>query len=302
MRSYYDVLREAVQAYGQKGDAMLGAAIAFYTMLSAAPLAVIAVGVAGLLFGQVEAQQELLAQLRAYMGHDAARMLLQLMQEAREPVTGGLAAALGLAILLFAASRLFVNLQRTLNFVMGVRERRKGDIRSSARAAVAQRARSFAMVLAVGFMLTVLVVARLVLGALAELLEPLAALPWIWRVLELLVSFALFTLLIAVIYKVIPDVYLHWRDVLLGAAVTSALLAIGILPIGWFLGRVGTTSAYGAAGTLVAILLFVYYAAQIFFLGAEITRAWACRGGAGMRPKPQAVRIAEQPGEASPPP
>jgi membrane protein len=147
--------------------------------------------------------------------------------------------------------------------------------------------------------LTLFVIARLVLGVLAELIEPIAALPLVWRLLELVVSFAVFTLLVAVIYKVIPDVYLAWRDVWLGAAVTSALLAIGIMPIGWFLGSVGTTSAYGAAGTLVAILLFVYYAAQIFFVGAEITRAWAVHGGSGIRPKPHVVRLEAQETDAS---
>jgi membrane protein len=299
LRFAYGVIEDAVRAYGEKGDAILGAAIAFFAMLSAAPLLVIAVGVAGLLFGQADAQEKLLEPLAEYMGPEAARMLLQLMREAREPVSGGLAAVLGVGILLFAATRLFVNLQRALNFVMGVRERRTTTLRSSAQSVVVQRARSFVMVLACGFVLTLFVIARLVLGVLAELIEPIAALPIFWRLLELVVSFAVFTLLVAVIYKVIPDVYLAWRDVWLGAGVTSALLAIGIMPIGWFLGSVGTTSAYGAAGTLVAILLFVYYAASIFFIGAEITRAWAVQGGSGIHPKPNVVRLEAQETDAS---
>jgi membrane protein len=294
LRVVYRVLEEAVDAYGQKGDAVLGAAIAFYVMLSAAPLLVIAVGVAGLVFGRAEARDELMRHLRTVMGEDSAAMLWELMHQAREPLTGGVAAALGAGIIAFAATRLFVNLQRTLNVVMGVRERITKGIRSSVRSVAKQRLQSFVMVIACGVALTVLVIARLVLGAVGDLVEPIAALSWFWGALELLLSFALFTVILAVIYKVMPDVYLAWRDVWLGASITAVLLAVGILPISWYLGRFGTTSAYGAAGTLVAILLFTYYAAQIFFFGAEITAAWARRCGSGIRPKPHAVAVGEQ--------
>jgi membrane protein len=294
LRTVYLVLDEAYQAYSRKGDAMLGAAIAFYAMLSAAPLLVIAVWVAGLLFGQEEARAEVTHQVEQYLGPEAASFLWQLVQEAREPITGGLAATIGVGILLFGATRLFVNLQRTLNFVMGVRERRTRGIRTAARSVALKRLQSFVMVLACGILLMAMVIGRMVLGALMELVEPLAALPWFWRGVELGLSFVVFAVLMATIYKVVPDVYLAWRDVWFGGAVTALLLAVGILPIAWFLGRVSTTSAYGAAGTLVAILLFVYYAASIFFMGAEITAAWARRCGSGIRPRPYAVLVTEK--------
>lgn len=302
LRTVFHVLRDAVEGYSDNGDSMLGGAIAFFVMLSAAPLLVIAVGLAGLLFGMEEARTAILSNVRQFVSPDAARFLLRLMREAREPVTGGVAAVLGVIVLLFGASRLFVHLQRSLNYVMGVRVRRTKGIKRAARSMVQERVKSFAMVLACGAALTLLLLVRTAITALDSVIDQMVDIPRFWNALELLVSFSLFAVLIAAIYKVIPDVYLSWRDVWLGGVVTALLLGIGTLPIGWLLARVGNVGAYGAAGTLAAVLLFAYYASQIFFLGAEITAAWARRCGSGVRPRPYAVRVVEaQDDQAIPP-
>lgn len=301
LRIVFLVLRDAVQGFSEKGDTMLGGAIAFFTVLSAAPLLVIAVGVAGLIFGMEEARHEVLVNVRELVGPGAEGMAERLMDQAREPVTGGVAAAAGLAVLIYGSTRLFVHLQRGLNHVMGVRVRPTQGLKRAAQDIVKQRAKSFAMVLACGLTLTLLLAFRTAVTVASTAVDRVADVPVLWNAIELTVSFSLLALLLAAIYRVIPDVHLAWRDVWLGGIVTALLLGIGTIPIGWFLARATTASAYGAAGTLVAILLFVYYASVIFFLGAEITAAWARRCGRGVRPKSYAVRVVAEPDEQAAP-
>ena len=290
LKRAYKLLQDAGRGFADSGDSLLAGAVAFYTLLSAAPLLVITVAVAGFIFGEETARSELFSQLRGVIGPSTTKKLAVAMKEARLGESGGLAATLSAVVLLFGASRLFVHLQRALNHVMSVRLKRS-SFKAAAKKVLVKRLWSFAMVIGCGFLLTLLLMARTVASALLEALEDVVHVPWIYQVTELLLSFGLLASLFAVLYKVLPDVRLHWADAWIGGSMTAVMLALGTLPIGWFIGSFGTTSAYGAAGALVILLLWVYYASLIFFFGAELTRAWAEQKGRGLEPEPYAQRV-----------
>jgi membrane protein len=296
-RSLLSLVREVAESFSRHNDALLGAAIAFYAMMSGAPLAVIAVGVAGLVLGPDAAHGELRQQLSGPLGPGTADLVSKLMVEAREPLSGGIATLLGGAVVLFAASRLFVHTHNALNHVMGVRAKTGASLRRAARQLAQERLMSFAMVFLCGGLLIALLVLRTGVTAVTAFLARILEVPVLWRAAELSVSVAILAFLFTVIFRLLPDIRMAWTDAWVGAWVTAILVGFGTVPIGWFLGRFGAGSVYGAAGTLVVLLLWVYYSAQIFFVGAEFTRAWAVRHGQGVRPSPYAVRVVEEDSE-----
>jgi membrane protein len=254
----------------------LGAALAFYTMLSIAPLMVISVGVAGLLFGTQAAQGQVIGQIQSLVGQDGAAVIQSLLQHAAKPSAGIAAAAIGLFTLLFGASGVFGELRDSLNLVWRATPAQDSGVAGFIR----YRFFSFAMVLGIGFLLLVSLVLSTAISAAGTFFA--AYLPVneaLLHVVNFALSFLAVTGLFALLYKVVPDVRIEWRDVWIGAAVTSALFAVGKLLIGLYLGKAGVGSAYGAAGSLVVFLVWVYYSAQIFFLGAEFTHTFAERHG-----------------------
>jgi membrane protein len=255
----------------------MGAALSYYTLFSLAPLLIIVIAVAGMVFGQEAAQGEIVAQLRGIMGEEGAVAVEGMLSAAREPAKGVVATIVGLAILLLGATAIFGELQSALDRIWRVPVPKK---ESGIWHLLRTRLLSFGLVLGLGFLLVVSLVVSAALAALGKWWGG-----WFqgWDVfLEILnfaVSFGIFTLLFAMIYKIMPRASIPWHDVWTGAAVTALLFTIGKVLIGLYLGKSNLASGFGAAGSLVVLIAWVYYSAQIFLFGAEYTWVYANRHG-----------------------
>jgi membrane protein len=270
-------LREVVAEWQRDAALSLGAALAYYTLFAMAPLLVLVIAIAGLALGRAAAQGEIVAQMAGLMGPDGARMVEDMIVRASRPASGITATVASLGTMALGASGVFGQLQSALNQIFDAPPPPGGD---GLRGIMRRRLAHFGMIVAIGFLLLVSLVLSAALAAVHEWLAArmpvvAVALP----VLNFVVSFAVVTGLFALIYKVLPDVRLAWRDVWLGAAGTALLFTIGKSVIGLYLGRAGTTSVYGAAGSLVLVLLWIYYSSQILFLGAEFTDVYSRRYG-----------------------
>jgi membrane protein len=255
----------------------LGASLAFYTLLSLAPLLVVIGARAGAVYGEEAATGQIVAQFSALAGRNGAAAVEGVIKQASQPAVGLLATAAGLITLFFGATAVVTELRDALNTIYEIPAPEITGLRSVL-LFVRERFFSFAMVLGVGFLLLVSLAVNAGLAAMGTWFTGwLPAL--MLQIASTLVSWLIITALFAGIYKVLPDVTLEWRDVILGAAVTSLLFNLGKLGIGLYLGSSTVASAYGAAGSLVILLIWVYYSAQIFFLGAEFTQVFANRYG-----------------------
>jgi len=252
-----------------------GAAIAYYTVFAIAPILVIVIAVAGLLFGERAAQGAIASQLSDLMGDAGARGIEALIRSASNRRAGLAATAVGFGTLILAASSVFIEMQSALNAVWKTKARHP-----SIRAFVRARAISFGLVVTVGFLLLVSLAVSTAISALDKYLNHFFhGAHLIFQGVNFLISFVLISLLFAAVYKVLPDKRIAWGDVLIGAVTTSFLFTVGKLLIGLYIGSSAVTRAYGAAGGLIIVLLWVYYSAQIFLLGAEFTKAYAERHG-----------------------
>ncbi|HTO70721.1 MAG TPA: YihY/virulence factor BrkB family protein [Myxococcota bacterium] len=271
-----DFVSEVIAEW-QKDDALtLGAALAYYTIFSIAPLLVLAVAIAGLVFGRRAAEGQLVAQIQDAIGPSAAQMIEGMIARASKPASGVVATVVSLLTMGFGASGMFGQLQSSLNKIWEVHGKTAGGFRGQVR----RRTRAALMILGTGLLLLVSLGASAALGLLHEVLKerfPVASvvLPFANTTLE----FTVITGLFAMIYKMLPEIRIEWRDVWLGAVVTAFLFALGRELIGLYLGRAGVTSVYGAAGSLVLLLLWIYYSAQLLFLGAEFTEVYSRRFG-----------------------
>ncbi len=265
--------RQAVAAWIDDYASSMGAALAYYTLFSIAPLLLIVISLAGLVFGPDAARGEIFAELRGMMGDQGAAAAQALLQSLNKPAQGVFGTALGLVLLGVGAISVFGELQDSLDRIWRAPGRPAGG---GLWALVRARLLSFGMVLGIGFLLIVSLVASAAVAALGKFSAPLFG-GWVVvaELLNVAVSFALVTVTFALIYKIIPRVKIGWRDVWTGAAVTALLFAIGKSLIGLYLGRSSFASGYGAAGSLVVLLVWMYYSAQIFLLGAEFTWVYA---------------------------
>lgn len=268
--------------FSSDNAALFGAALAYYTFFSLAPLLIIAIAVAGSIFGAEAARGEIVAHLRDVVGSDGAEAIQSLLAGVRRSSGGLTASVLGGATLALGATRVFTNLQTALNVMWDVTPEEAGGIRASLRRVVEKRLVSFAMVLGVGGLLLASLFASAAISALGGLLSGVAPAPAeiaLYRLSDLAVSFFTVTLVLAAVYRVLPDTEVQWRDVWLGALATALLLTAGKFVIGWYLGSKSIGSVFGAAGSLVILLLWVYYSAQILLFGAEMTQVYATRFG-----------------------
>jgi membrane protein len=269
------VVRDAARGWSEDNALRLGAALSFYAVLALPPILVVALSIAGLLFGRGVAEESLLRQLSELLGTSGSRIFEEMIRTAAKPRQGFLAAGLGLLVLLFGATGVFVELRDALNLIWKV-PASGGVLRGLLRG----RLLAFNIVVGTGFILIVSLLVSTALAALASSLgSRLHGLDDVMRGLDLGVSCAVIATLFALIFKVLPDVPLSWRDVWLGAVVTSLLFTAGKFAIGAYLGTTRIASAYGAAGSVVLLLLWVYYSSLIFFFGAELTRSYAFRYG-----------------------
>jgi membrane protein len=258
--------RRAFAAWSEDYAPSMGAALAYYALFSIAPLALIAVGIAGFFFGEQAARGELFGELASLMGTDAARTVEGLLAHAAKPASGLAAMAIGGLTLLLGASSVFSELQSDLDRIW-----RSPAAARGMRGLLRSRLLAFALVLIVAFVLVGSLIASAAVAALAD--------SWLAGLADAALGFALLTAAFAAVYKIVPRVRIAWRDVGLGAAVTAALFAAGKALIGLYLGRAAPASVFGAAGSLVVLMIWVYYSAQIFLLGAEFTRLYAHEHG-----------------------
>jgi membrane protein len=288
LRRVAGVLRQAAVEWWRDDTLELSAALAFYTVLSLAPLVVIALAVAGAVFGEEAATRELIAQLEDLIGRAGGEAVRAVAEHARVSRGGPAATALGLAAVALGATAVFTQLQTALNRIWDVKA-------SPERGVVARLLRKrlvgLGLALGAGFLLVVSLLSSALLASSGNVLAVrLPELGWFWRGLETVVSYVVISLLYVTIYKVLPDVRIAWRDVIVGGLVSSALFSIGRSGIGLYLGRMAVGDPYGAAGSLVVLLLWVYYTALVSFYGAELTQVYARRYGSRIRPAEYAVR------------
>ena len=278
LRHGWRLARRTIDAWADDYAPSMGAALSYYALFSIAPLLLIVIGVAGLVFGEQAARGEIFGQVAGLIGPEGAHTVEGLVASARKPESGILAMLVGFALLITGASTVFGELQNALDRIWRApaRVQAKGWWKL-----LRTRVLSFGMILGIAFLLMVSLVLSAVVSALGDW--------WGLHALDVLLSFALSTVLFAMIYKVIPRVRIAWRDVWVGAAVTAALFAIGKWLIGLYIGRSSTASAFGAAGSLVVLMVWVYYSSQIFLLGAEFTRLYAEEHGSHAVPKPTVI-------------
>jgi len=264
-----DRLVEIARAYWAERPMELSAALSYYTLLSLAPLVLIAVAVAGLAFERTAVEGRIVTEMRALVGDDGAGVIETVLRHTSDPEKGVRSVVIGTVLLLVGATTVFVQLQSSLNRIWKVEPSPRAGLVWSF---VKERSLSLAMVLGVGFLLLVSLVASAALTALGDTAElRIGEGRLALYVLKTLIPVAGITLLFAMIFKVLPDTHVAWRDVWFGAATTAVLFSLGKYVIGAYLGHAGIGSAYGAAGSLVVLTVWVYYASMIMFLGAELT-------------------------------
>jgi len=272
----------------------LAAALSYYALFSVTPILLISIALAGMVFGEEAARGEVLATVRDVVGETAGRGIEQLILNARQEREGGIFATIvALALLLFGASGVFNQLKDALNTIWDAAPQKKGGLLRLVR----QRFLSFAMVLVVGFLLLVSLVISAALAAAGKYLEGfLPGNATVWQFVNLAVSLVVITVLFAMIFRYVPDRRIPWNEVWLGAAFTSVLFTLGKTFIGLYLGRGTIASAYGAAGSVVVILIWIYYSSMIVFFGAEFTEVYSRRRSQGaVQPRQRAGLAAVQP-------
>jgi membrane protein len=269
----WDLIRKSFAAWIDDYAPSMGAALAYYTMFSLAPFLILIIAVAGLVFGADAARGEIVSQLRGLIGEEGAVAVQGLLSSASHPAKSIIASAIAVLTLLLGATSVFAELQSSLDRIWRapVLEQTAGLW-----ALLRQRLLSFGMVVSIGFLLLVSLVVSAALAALGRWSGSFFP-GWemLLQVVNLVVSFCITTVLFAMVYRILPRVWVAWEDVWIGAAVTALMFSIGKLIIGLYLGRAGLTSGFGAAGSLVMILAWVYYSSQIFLLGAEFTWVFA---------------------------
>lgn len=288
LKEFGSLLKQAFQSWNEDKATRLAAALSFYAVFAIAPVLIIALAIAGQVLEPVEVQARLMNQLTATIGPQGADLIQSMLANARKPTDSLVASILALATLILGAAGAFGQLQDALNTIWEVKARTGSAIRRL----LAEKFLSFLMVMGLGLVLLVSLIASTALSALnTPIGSPTTALTDLLGIINLFVSFGVITLVFAIILKVIPDVHLRWRDVWPGALLTAVLFTLGKYAIGWYLAHSSVSSTYGAAGALVIILLWIYYSAQIFFLGAEFTKMYARRCGSPVRPTLQAQAV-----------
>jgi membrane protein len=283
------LLKETFCQWRRDNTSVMGAALAYRTAFALAPLAVVAVAIAGLVFGEQAARGQLSRQVQEAVGPTIAKAIEEIVRQTHDGGASTLATLVGVVVLLIGAAGLFAQLQTSLNTIWGVAPRPRRRFLEI----IKDRLLPFLEVLIIGALLLLALAIETTLTVLARYLGP-EEIPggvYLWRAVDLIVSLGLLTLLFATLYKVLPDVCIDWGDVWVGAAVTAVLFSIGNYLIGLYLGYSSISSAYGAAGSLVVILLWVYYSSQVFLFGAEFTRAYADWRGKALLPTENAVAV-----------
>ena len=267
-KTIWPILRQTFSAWNEHDAPRLGAALAFYTILSLAPLVILVIAIAAFVFGHSTAQNQLLGQVESMVGRQGSDAVKGMIEQAQQPVSGAFASVVGVITLLFGASGVFGELRSALNKMWDVKPKSEGAVWGI----VKQRFFSFGMVLAVGFLLLVSLVISAALAALGKFFGGFLPMPeFVLNAINFVFSLTGTAGVFALIFRYVPETKIAWKDVCIGATVTALLFTIGKLLIGLYLGKAAVGSAYGAAGSLVVVIVWVYYSALIFLFGAEFT-------------------------------
>jgi membrane protein len=280
-KTIWSMLRKTFSAWNEHEAPRLGAALAFYTILSLAPLVILVIAIVALIFGHSTAQNQLLGQVESMVGRQGSEAVKGMIEQAQKPASGAFASLIGVITLLFGASGVFGELRSALNKMWDVKPKSEGGVWGT----IKQRFFSFGMVLAVGFLLLVSLVISAALAALGKFFGGFLPMPeFVLSAINFVVSLAGTAVLFALIFRYVPETKIAWKDVWIGATVTALLFTIGNFLIGLYLGKAAVGSAYGAAGSLVVVIVWVYYSAMIFLFGAEFTHVLDS-GGHGQNAK-----------------
>jgi membrane protein len=278
----WGLLSETYQAWRRDNATTLGAALAFYTTFSMAPLLIIVIAIFGLILGKATVQVEILRRAQELIGTQGAGAVKMMIQAAYRPGTGFAATIIGVVVILIGSTSALVMLKHALNLMWGAHPDPHAPIWNI----IKERLLSFVMILVIGLLLALSLLLSLVLSFLTGFFQNLLPVPpFFIEVCDFALSLLLITLLFAVVYKVLPDVDIAWADVWVGAAITAILFTLGKFLFGMYLARSSIRSAYGAASSLAVILMWVYYSAQVFLIGAELTQVYANRFGSRVKPR-----------------
>lgn len=297
LNALWSMLKTTASQWMEEKPFQLAAALAYYTVFSLAPLLLIAIAIASVAFGRDATVHQIHATFQGFIGPQGAEAMQTMLQSTGTQRSGIWATLIGVVTLFVGAGGVIGQLHEALNTIWGVEAKPGQGLWGLLR----DRFISFAGVLGLGFLLLVSLLITTALTAAIQFLGGL--LPGsdvLWQAIELVVSFLFITGFFALVFKLLPDAHIAWRDVWVGAAVTAVLFTLGKFLIGLYLGRSGVTSPYGAAGSLVLILLWVYYSALILFFGAEFTQVYANAYGAGIQPSATATAINEKASASAP--
>lgn len=287
LKSFYRHVVAAFSIWNDANASAMGAAVAFYTIFAIAPLFILVLALAGILFGHEAAQHELYGEIEGLIGKKGAGAIQSILTAVDKPKTGLFATIIGFTTLFIGASSVFIQLQQSLNAIWNVRLKSSGW-----RSFIKHRLLSFAALLGIGFLLLVSLIVSAALDATGKWMSGMVpAHEVIWQIIDFAVSLGIISLLFAMMFKMLPDVIIGWRDVWLGSFVTALLFTIGKFLLGAYLGRSTVSSAYGAAGSFVVVLLWVYYSAQILLFGAASIRVYANQYGSHIQPAANAEFI-----------
>jgi len=288
IRALINLLTESLSSWINHRGASKGAALAFYALFSLAPILILAIAIAGYFFGNASAQYQIIYQTQNLIGNNGAQAIQALLAAAQDPYSSRVATVVAIVLLFIGATSVFAELKGSLDELWGVQ---KSEL-SAVSVLLRTRLMSFGLVLVLAFLLLI----SLVVSTLLKALEQYVGGIWVssallFASLSILISFSVITCLFAVIYKMLPDAPLSWSDVAIGSTFTASLFTLGKYLIGLYIGNSTAASSFGAAGSVIALLLWVYYSAQIFFLGAEFTRQYALGFGSLQQFKQQQVAL-----------
>ncbi|MEJ2672261.1 MAG: YihY/virulence factor BrkB family protein [Deltaproteobacteria bacterium] len=280
-KAVWDFLVETFTQWNKDNAMTLGAALAFYTTFSMAPLLIVVIAIFGFILGEQTVQIEIIKRVQEMIGAQGANAVKTMIHAAYRPGSGFWATIIGVVVILLGSTSALVMLKQALNIVWGAKTNPNAPIWNL----VKERLLSFVMILLIGFLLMLSLLLSVALSIVTGFFRHVLPLtPFIMQMADVVISILLITLLFALVYKVLPDVEIAWTDVWIGSAITAILFTLGKLLFGMYLGRSSITSAYGAASSLAIILMWVYYSSQVFFIGAEITQVYANRYGSHVRP------------------
>lgn len=292
IKGIFNFVKAVFEKWSDDKAPKLGASLSFYTIFSLSPLLVIIVAISGMIFGADAARGEIVTQMSGLLGKEGAQVIETALKNSSDPTTGIISLIISLVTLAIGSTAVFIELQDSLDMIWKVKPR---PGRNLIRGLVKDRLQSFALVVATGFLLLVSLIVSAGISALSTFLSGKINLPFdVMQIVNLVFTLAIMFALFGLIYRVLPDVHISWSDVWVGAIVTAGLFSLGKFLIGLYLGSNTLGSTYGAAGSLVVLLLWVYYSAQILFLGAEFTQVYANKYGSGIRPTSKFMKYEDE--------